>query len=58
MSIKYILITLIVAFSFNLTAQKSETVELEWQSDQVLFQDEEGSISVPTFKGAVHGEPL
>jgi len=54
MGIKNFLITLIIASSLSLTAQKTETIELEWQSDQVLFQGEEGDISVPTFKSAVH----
>ena len=54
MSKKHVLVTLLLVSSFCLTAQKSEVIELNWQSVPVSFESEEGSISVPTFDGAVH----
>lgn len=55
MSIKHILATLLMVSSFCLAAQKSEVVELNWQSDPVNFDSEDGRVSVPAFDGAVHG---
>ncbi|MFT5903299.1 MAG: hypothetical protein ACI9O2_000148, partial [Flammeovirgaceae bacterium] len=54
MSKKHVLVTLLLVSSFCLTAQKSEVIELNWQSVPVSFESEEGNISVPTFDGAVH----
>ncbi|HKK40611.1 MAG TPA: type IX secretion system sortase PorU, partial [Cryomorphaceae bacterium] len=54
MSKNCILVTILMLASFYLSAQKSEVIELDWQLTPIAFEGENGSISVPTFKGAQH----